>query len=84
MHHHKYSLTELEYDTVGEGYIYWIANKYLRKRKREERQQIARELKMAQKKLEQGSQYAKYDIDGDGIVTDEEFEMDAKMSKTRE
>ena len=36
---------------------------------------------MAQKKLEPGSDYAKYDIDGDGIVTDEELEMDAKMMR---
>ena len=34
-----------------------------------------------QKKLEPGSDYAKYDIDGDGIVTDEELEMDAKMMR---
>ena len=34
---------------------------------------------MAQKKLEPGSQYNKYDLDGDGIVTDEEFEMDQKL-----
>ena len=34
---------------------------------------------MAQKKLEKGSQYEKYDLDGDGIVTDEEFEMDEKL-----
>ena len=34
---------------------------------------------MAQKKLEPGSQYEKYDLDGDGIVTDEEFEMDQKI-----
>ena len=31
---------------------------------------------MSQKKLEPGSEYEKYDLDGDGIVTDEEFEMD--------
>ena len=34
---------------------------------------------MAQKKLEKDSQYAKYDVDGDGVVTDEELEMDRKM-----
>ena len=34
---------------------------------------------MAQKKLEPGSEYEKYDLDGDGIVTDEEFEMDQKL-----
>ena len=33
----------------------------------------------AQKKLEPGSEYNKYDLDGDGIVTDEEFEMDQKL-----
>ena len=30
----------------------------------------------AQKKLEAGSKYANFDKDGDGIVTDEEFEME--------
>ena len=30
---------------------------------------------MAQKKLEPDSDYAKYDLDGDGVVTDEELEM---------
>ena len=34
---------------------------------------------MAQKKLEPGSQYNKYDLDGDGIVTDEELAMEEKM-----
>ena len=33
----------------------------------------------AQKKLEPGSEYNKYDLDGDGIVTDEEFEMAQKL-----
>jgi hypothetical protein len=31
------------------------------------------------KVLEQNSKYAKHDTNGDGIVTDEEFEMDQKM-----
>ena len=31
------------------------------------------------KELEPGSQYEKYDSDGDGIVTDEEFEMEQKL-----
>lgn len=31
------------------------------------------------KSLEQNSKYAKYDIDGDGTVTDEEFDMDQKL-----
>ncbi len=36
---------------------------------------------MAQKKLEPGSEYNKYDLDGDGIVTDEELEMDEKLMR---
>jgi len=35
--------------------------------------------KMANKKLQQESKYEKYDLDGDGIVTDAEFEMDQKL-----
>ena len=35
----------------------------------------------AQKKLEPGSDYEKYDLDGDGIVTDEEFGMDQKLMR---
>ena len=31
----------------------------------------------AQKKLEPGSKYASFDKDGDGIVTDEEFDLPA-------
>lgn len=33
----------------------------------------------AQKKLEPGSQYAEFDVDGDGIVTDEELEIMKEM-----
>ena len=35
----------------------------------------------AEKKLEKGSQYAKYDVDGDGVVTDEELDMDERMMR---
>ncbi len=35
--------------------------------------------KMANKKLQQKSKYEKYDLDGDGVVTDAEFEMDQKL-----
>ena len=35
----------------------------------------------AQKKLEKGSQYAHLDIDGDGIVTDDELDMDERMMR---
>lgn len=34
-----------------------------------------------QKKLENGSQYEHYDKDGDGVVTDEEFEMEQRMMR---
>lgn len=32
-----------------------------------------------QKKLEPNSSYERYDIDGDGVVTDEELEMDRRL-----
>ena len=35
----------------------------------------------AQKKLEKNSEYAKYDVDGDGVVTDEELEIDEKLMR---
>ena len=39
---------------------------------------------MAQKKLQPGSEYAKFDTDGDGIVTDEELTMDEKMLRLQD
>ena len=39
---------------------------------------------MAQKKLEKGSHYEKYDLDGDGIVTDEELDMDERMLRLQD
>ncbi len=39
---------------------------------------------MAQKKLQKGSEYAKYDLDGDGIVSDEELDMDEKMLRLQD
>ena len=38
-----------------------------------------KEVVVTQKKLEPNSQFEKYDLDGDGVVTDEEFEMDQKL-----
>ena len=35
----------------------------------------------AQKQLQPGSKYAAFDKDGDGIVTDEEFEMEEKLMR---
>ena len=34
---------------------------------------------MAQKKLQKDSEYAHLDLDGDGIVTDEELDMDCLL-----
>ena len=38
----------------------------------------------AQKRLEPGSEYEKYDLDGDGIVTDEELAMDEKLLRLQD
>ena len=35
----------------------------------------------AQKKLEKDSQYEHFDLDGDGIVTDEELDLDERMMR---
>ena len=66
---------------MGEGNIHWIVNESFEGARRKRKAASRKEIKMAQKKLEPGSDYAKYDIDGDGIVTDEELEMDAKMMR---
>ena len=34
---------------------------------------------MAQKKLQTGSKYDKFDLDGDGVVTDEELRMNKEL-----
>ena len=36
---------------------------------------------MSQKKLEKESRYAKYDVDGDGVVSDEEMNAVAKLEE---
>ena len=38
----------------------------------------------AQKRFQKDSEYANLDIDGDGIVTDEELEMDEKMLRLQD
>tara|TARA_R100001480_G_scaffold72993_3_gene83919 strand:- start:537 stop:950 length:414 start_codon:yes stop_codon:yes gene_type:complete len=40
------------------------------------------EIKMAQKKLQKESTYEEYDMDGDGIVTDEELEHAKEIRET--
>jgi len=67
---------------VGEGYIRWIINKFFERGKRTNRKRKSKEpLLMNEKTLEPESRYSKYDLDGDGVVTDEELEMDAKMMR---
>ena len=36
---------------------------------------------MAQKKLQKDSDYAYLDLDGDGVVTDEELDLDERMMR---
>ena len=36
---------------------------------------------MTQKKLQKSSKYSQYDIDGDGIVSDEEFEHMSEIKR---
>ena len=38
---------------------------------------------MAAKKLQEGSEYAEYDADGDGIVTDEELQTSKELQELR-
>ena len=38
----------------------------------------------AQKKLQKGSEYAHLDVDGDGIITDEELAMDEKLLRLQD
>jgi uncharacterized membrane protein (DUF485 family) len=67
---------------VGEGYIRWIINKFFERGKGKNRKRKSKEpLLMNEKTLEPDSDFAKYDLDGDGVVTDEELEMDAKMMR---
>ncbi len=67
---------------MGEGYICWIINKFFERGKGKNRKRKSKEpLLMNEKTLEPESRYSKYDLDGDGVVTDEELEMDAKMMR---
>ena len=38
---------------------------------------------MAQKKLQKDSEYAHLDIDGDGVVTDDELDLDERMMRLK-
>ena len=38
---------------------------------------------MAAKKLEDGSDYAEYDADGDGVVTDDELETSKELQELK-
>lgn len=39
---------------------------------------------VAQKKLQKGSEYAHLDVDGDGVITDEELEMDERILRLQD
>ena len=88
MQHHKYSLTELENMMPWEREIYvgllseWVKEENERIEKENAKMKKQRGTTMnAQKKLEKDSQYAHLDLDGDGIVTDEELDMDERMMR---
>ena len=66
---------------MGERHLYEFTHSTFGRREKENGGRKTKERVMAQKKLEPGSDYAKYDLDGDGVVTDEELEMDAKMMR---
>ncbi len=88
MQHHKYSLTELENMMPWEREIYvgllseWVKEENERVEKENAKMKKQRGTTMnAQKKLEKDSQYAHLDLDGDGVVTDEELDMDERMMR---
>ena len=88
MQHHKYSLTELENMMPWEREIYvgllseWVKEENERIEKENAKMKKQRGTTMnAQKKLEKDSQYAHLDLDGDGVVTDEELDMDERMMR---
>ena len=66
---------------MGEGYIHRIINKLFERGKGTNRKRKSKEPVMSQKKLEPDSKFSKYDLDGDGVVTDEELNMDARMMR---
>jgi hypothetical protein len=67
---------------VGEGNLRWFVNKlFERGIRKDSRGESSKEIGMPQKTLEPDSKFAKYDLDGDGVVTDEELNMDARMMR---
>ena len=42
-----------------------------------------RSIRMAPKTLEEGSKYAHFDKDGDGVITDEEFMLEREMMRQK-
>ena len=89
MQHHKYSLTELENMMPWEREIYLglliefvkEENKRIEAENAKMKQRQRGTTMNAQKKLEKDSQYAHLDLDGDGVVTDEELDMDERMMR---
>ena len=85
MQHHKYSLVELENMMPWEREVYvamlsaWIQdeNEKIKQRNLQRRQNKGND--MAGKQLEAGSIIEDADLDGDGIVTNEELEKHERM-----
>jgi hypothetical protein len=67
---------------VGEGYLYWFVNKSLKRRRGKGKgTEPLRERIVVQKRLEPQSNYDKYDLDGDGVVSDKELNAIAKLEE---
>ena len=67
---------------MGERHLYEFTHSTFGRREKENGGGKTKEKIMAQKKLEPGSDYAKYDLDGDGVVTDEELAHVKEIKKT--
>ena len=83
MQHHKYSLTELENMIPWERDIYvGLLTNHLKEEEEKAREQNRqRERIVVQKRLEPQSNYDKYDLDGDGVVSDKELNAIAKLEE---
>jgi len=63
---------------VGEGNLCgYVSEPHKRRKRKGQRKSHEREVMV--KKLEVGSRYAQYDLDGDGVVTDEEMKKSTEM-----
>ena len=80
MHHHKYSLTELENMIPWEREIYLTLLMDYIKEENAKQNQYKRNILM-NKQLEENSKFNEYDLDGDGVVSDKEMAMSKEMMR---